>query len=902
MPQPHPRLWIGRVLAGLLLPLLMATLLMARPQKEDEDPKAKPKKQVPKEDEDPKAKPKKAVPKDDDGKPVKPVPKDDGPKKPIKPLDEDKIDLAAEAAKTNHPAARKLFTELTHPHDVLTLKSQGKITAVPVSVYVGERPNTTKVPYTPMSAPGRPDKLSTSAGTGELLEVRHFEMIAINKVNAFLSDGLQWVNANKSDPNYMSRLDQLVVADKALTFVQRFHDAAKTDLKRQGAGWDALRKNLMDHLLTVLEDELAALDAASATNKEYAIKAGDLAYRIAESYADSPQAQRTVAVWKLNQAKNDLSERDDIYITGAETLRNLERRFPTVDPKVFDTLRDKLRRRSEAHLDEARRLATNPDNTFLAQRQVEWCELIDPSIDGLQAFKTKLNRDYRVLVVGVRQLPDRMSPALALTDADRWAIELVFESLIKPVPDPEVGQRYRAELAARPPKLIPMGREFQMLPNAAWATREGDGEKITAFTVKDTIVQMQKLPKLPFTERVGMFPAPNVTDPFQFKLYMDRTYIEPLAAMSFKVLPTQILDKKPDGLLDKEFAANPIGSGPYVYFGRRTEDGKEFAVFKANRSYGSRPGRTAPKIQEIRFVVTPPDPAVDLREGKLDLLLDVPTAELMRLRSPDLRLANAVTEQTLPTRRIWMLAVNHRQPELGGEVGKNLRRAIAHAIDRDEILKTFRAGTLNHRPLTGPFPPDVWATPTSPPPPQLFRAEYAQSMIKQAKKPDRLTLKFVNDPLSLKACEAIKQQITSLGLGLNIELAPLAPDAFDQAVMVEHAFDLAYIPFDYNEVYSLTGLFDPEATGRQERNFMGYLPDANISRWLNETRATRSFNKVRDNSHLLHGAFNETMPFIPLWQLDFHLIVSQKLEVHPLKEYLNPLTIFDQAETWRLNR
>src|SRR5262249_3719215 len=224
-----------------------------------EDHRAKQKKQVPKEEEDPKEKPKKAVPKDDDSKPVKPVPKDDGPKKPIKPLDEDKIDLVAEAAKTAHAPAKKLFTDLAYPHDVLRLKTQGELIAVPVSVYVGERPNTTKVPYTPMSSPGKPDKLSTSAGTGELLEVRHFEMIAINKVNAFLSDGLQWINANRSDPNYMSRLDQLAVADKALTFVQRFHDAAKTDLKRQGAGWDALRKTLMDHLLTVLEDELGAL-------------------------------------------------------------------------------------------------------------------------------------------------------------------------------------------------------------------------------------------------------------------------------------------------------------------------------------------------------------------------------------------------------------------------------------------------------------------------------------------------------------------------------------------------------------------------------------------------------------------------------------------------------------------
>ena len=140
--------------------------------------------------------------------------------------------------------------------------------AAPVSVYVGERPNSTKVPYTPMSSPGKRDKLSTSAGTGELLEVKHFEMIAINKVNAFLSDGFQWMNLNKSDANYMSRLDQLAVADKALTFAQQFHDSAKTDLnlKRTGAGWDALRKTLMEHLLEVLEDELAAFDAASASN------------------------------------------------------------------------------------------------------------------------------------------------------------------------------------------------------------------------------------------------------------------------------------------------------------------------------------------------------------------------------------------------------------------------------------------------------------------------------------------------------------------------------------------------------------------------------------------------------------------------------------------------------------
>ena len=47
---------------------------------------------------------------------------------------------------------------------------------------------------------------------------------------------------------------------------------------------------------------------------------------------------------------------------------------------------------------------------------------------------------------------------------------------------------------------------------------------------------------------------------------------------------------------------------------------------------------------------------------------------------------------------------------------REVRRAIAHAIDRDEIIKIFRGGSLtHHRVMNGPFPPETWATPTAPP-------------------------------------------------------------------------------------------------------------------------------------------------------------------------------------------
>jgi ABC-type transport system substrate-binding protein len=328
-----------------------------------------------------------------------------------------------------------------------------------------------------------------------------------------------------------------------------------------------------------------------------------------------------------------------------------------------------------------------------------------------------------------------------------------------------------------------MGREFQMLPGAVWATREGDGEKITASTVRSTIAELQKHPNLPVSERINSLRLPKVTDQAKFELLMDRGCLEPLATMSFKILPTHILDKKEGGILNAEFATSPVGSGPYVYFGLREEDGKRYAVFKSNKSYGNRPGRSAPKIQEIRFVVAPPDPSNDLRDGKLDMVLDVPTAEMLRLRGGGL--ANVVVEETVPSRRIWMLAVNHGRPELGGEAGTNLRRAIAYAIDREEVLRAvFRAGTPNHRALNGPFPPDVWATPPAARTTSLFSKEYAQSRFKLAKNPGRpLKLKYVADPLSKLACEAIQKQIAQTGLDLAIEPEPRTALEMNKEVM-----------------------------------------------------------------------------------------------------------------------
>src|SRR5262249_41609376 len=97
-----------------------------------------------------------------------------------------------------------------------------------------------------------------------------------------------------------------------------------------------------------------------------------------------------------------------------------------------------------------------------------------------------------------------------------------------------------------------------------------------------------------------------------------------------------------------------------------------------------------------------------LKEGRLDLALDL-TAE----QAHELREAPGVAVP-LPrpgglNRRIYFLAVNHRHPLLKK---KDLRLALAQAIDREALLDAHFRGPLGkrvHRALNGPYPAGGWA-------------------------------------------------------------------------------------------------------------------------------------------------------------------------------------------------
>jgi len=259
----------------------------------------------------------------------------------------------------------------------------------------------------------------------------------------------------------------------------------------------------------------------------------------------------------------------------------------------------------------------------------------------------------------------------------------------------------------------------------------------------------------------------------------------------------------------------------------------------------------------------------------------------------------------------------------------DLRRGIAHAIQRNDILTSkFRDGdavSLFHHSLVGPFPTGTWACPERAG--ELFRKQLAATLLSnrvQNQGPVKLSLKYPNNDLAIGlACSQMKDQIEKLSQApgseakITIELIGLSPNDLRRHVEVEHDFDLAYYSFDYrNDLFNLGGLLDPAAAKTHGRNYMGYLAngagadpsDRRLEQLLNELRIHRDFRgDLRGRYHELHRLFVDRMPFIPLWQLDRHMVVHRKVGIQfdgrdgeDLPTLLDPVTIFTQVQEWKL--
>jgi peptide/nickel transport system substrate-binding protein len=786
-------------------------------------------------------------------------------------------ELALAEDQATNQVVRDLFRSLKIPYDVVTWKSDHHETRVePISTFVGAEPDSAgRVNLRFYDDKWKPGIMQAAFGR-DFERVDHYEEIALRRVDKF----------RNADAKALPRLQVLQAAETVLAAVVRFHQSAKDSGRRDKAGWDAVEKRLREQLLAVQLDSLTEL---AAKQKDWP-KAFALATRLADAYPD-PDVRNRFAKALVPLVEQSLQEGN--FSEVRLRLKVLEEQFP--DSPATAPLRKNLKDKADALFKQA----MGEKDKAKAVDLLNEAEILWPRLGGLGTYRGELlGVSPTLLGVGVRTLPEYLSPAKAVTDSEKQGVELIFESLVKRRITPGGEPRYEPGLAVRGPRSIPVGREFQLPPlGAFWS----NGDRVTAMDVSRT-VQLMHRPEC-FSAAWSDLVDEHfvVSDPNRIDISLRQGFISPLSLMTFKVLPAAGLLNKPD---DDGFARNPVGSGPFQLTSpskdRQSKDADAFVEFTANDNY-RRAGKTdQPYLRKIRFY-RPKDPVGDFLAGRLHLLWDPSAKELQRLGSVDVVSPPVV----LPNLRIYFLAVNHRIPALQDQ---HLRKAIAHGIDRTKILNEVFRGDFKwepkvpHRPLNGPFPPGSWACKPSLKL-ELYDPPLAKKLLESqtpVARPHALTLKYPDDDERVgDACNRIREQLQPLGI--EIKLEPRSPRDLHKEVEGTHEYELAYYHFDYlSEAFWLWPLFHSRrpAAGSGSRNYLGYDNDGELEREFRLAMDHCEFARVKEYTHNIHELLYERMPIIPLWQLDTVLALHTNLHV----VNVDPLLLFTDVQEWKLEK
>jgi ABC-type oligopeptide transport system substrate-binding subunit len=744
---------------------------------------------------------------------------------------------------------RSFFKELTFFHDVVTWTDGRHQSVEPLSSYVQNPPNpslTLNMRLYDEQWHARPMHPESLRG---VQRVDHFESIALERVAKLLEQP----TAGPGTDSKLSQAERREAAEKALSAVLRFHQGARKTPLRAGSDWSELENQLRQKLGSLQMQELYRL--VDADDWSGAI---ELAGQLSKGYASDAKMQSDIAT-ALSQLVTRAADRHD-YTQVQLRTKALKDRFP--DTVANGQIGARLRHEADGLMKKARDLEARGEIDY-AMQTVRDAETIDPSAPGLKDLQLQLKGSVpKALGVGVRDVPEHFSPTTAVTDSEKQALDLLFESLVRVRERPGIGQVFESVLTVTPPEVIPLGRRFQLVRDVRWS----NGQPVSAADVRATVE---------FRLRAGVDPMWNVLmdtplpsqEPFAIGLKLKQGQLEPLSLMTFKILPASL------NLQEANFASNPMGSGPF----QLQRHDESVAAFQANPYYN----RPVPNIRQIQFFHSVNPPA-DFQNGRLHVLLDLSTREIQPLES-----LGDVKVWTLRNRRIYFLAVNSRLKKLA----QNVRRAIAHAINREQILQdVFRLSGHEgwHRALNGPFPPDCWAAK-----PGRTAELYSVAAAKAWKvnEPIHIGLQYPNDESTKQACERIRDQVHAVQPNIEIELLPRSVRQLHEEVENTNDFELAYYYYDFpDDLYSLWPLLHPNS-------FLGFYRD--FQPQLQYIFTHRDPDSIRAEVHRLDELVCDEMPLIPLWQLDTHVAVHNDLKIDQ-REALDPAQIFADVARWHL--
>ncbi len=477
-----------------------------------------------------------------------------------------------------------------------------------------------------------------------------------------------------------------------------------------------------------------------------------------------------------------------------------------------------------------------------------------------------------IVTLALDSPPTNLDPRIGVDAYSERLAQLLFNSLVRKGENSDI----LPDLAETWEIPDPTTYIFHLRGNV----RFHDGSELTADDVVYTFKSI--LDGTVQTSKVGAYRLVDTIealDPQTVRF----TLTEPYAPFLWN-LALPAIGIVPEGA-GSDFSDQPIGSGPFV-FDHYIRDSE--IVLRSNRDYFGEP----PKLDAVRFKIVPDAVvrALELRKGTVDIALNVLPADMIEAlrQEPHLEVLNS--EGT----NAQYLAFNLEDP-LFSDV--RVRRAIAHAVDREAIVKYLWRNQA--RLSDSLLPPENWAYSSD-----VSRYDYdpelARSILDDAGYDQiSFTYRTSTDPLGLLVAAVLQQQFKDLGIDMRIRSNEFATFFSDVLSGNFQMYSLRWIggnndPDIFDFVFH-SDMFPPNGANR------GHYRNPEVDRWI-ELARRETDTEIRKAYYAdIQKTLSDDLPYVNLYYTNNVAVVNERIEGMKLYlagdyEFLTEIRVRESSE------
>lgn len=357
----------------------------------------------------------------------------------------------------------------------------------------------------------------------------------------------------------------------------------------------------------------------------------------------------------------------------------------------------------------------------------------------------------------------------------------------------------------------------------------------------------------------------KVLDDYTIEFDLSEPYAPFLSSMCVGIVPKRYAQK-----LGEDFGLKPVGSGAFRIVKILSD---ERIILEANESYfGGSPG-----IKRIVFKTVKDETvrALEIEKGEINFLENAFSPDTIEIfkNNPEIKVFHGEGTD------YYYIGLNLRDPVLKN---KKVRQAIAHAIDRDIIIKSIERGMA--RKATGMIPSSHWAYEK-----EVKDYEYNPELSKKLldeegfKDPDgdgpktrfKLVYKTTYEERSRKFGEVLQEFLRKVGITLEIKMYEWGTFYDDIKNGNFQIYRLKWVgitdPDQYYEVFNSKN-FPPNGKNR------GFYSNPEIDYLTGLGRKTMDIEERKKIYSRIQKIVAEELPYISLWHSDNVAVMSRKLK------------------------